>query len=163
MLVKNIVWKLELLTTQLGFYGHLGILAGVNPSGFVIWFRLILLCSLFRSHHFNLVQSLYLFITITSVQSSTYTRVQLKIITIIQFKLYLLVKRFSNYTQYQFILFLNHKFLKYVVAIIHCLLQKLMIGHMCFTCQNHISLFYVINLSFDKTHFTCNWIILGCF
>ena len=26
----------------------------------------------------------------------------------------------------------------------------------------HMSLFYVIVLSFDKTHFTCIWVDLGC-
>ena len=26
-----------------------------------------------------------------------------------------------------------------------------------------MSLFYVIGLSFDKTHFTCNWIVLDVF
>ena len=26
----------------------------------------------------------------------------------------------------------------------------------------HMSLFYVIGLSLDKTHFTCNWVDLGC-
>ena len=38
-----------------------------------------------------------------------------------------------------------------------------LLGHMCFTCLEHMSRFYVIGLSFDKTHFTCIWVDLGCF
>ena len=38
-----------------------------------------------------------------------------------------------------------------------------LLWHMCFTCLEHMSWFYVIGLSFDKTHFTCIWVDLGCF
>ena len=31
-----------------------------------------------------------------------------------------------------------------------------------FHLLEHMSLFYVIGLSFDKTHFTCIWVDLGC-
>ena len=36
-----------------------------------------------------------------------------------------------------------------------------LLGHMWFTCLEHMSLFYVIGLSFDKKHFTCIWVDLG--
>ena len=38
-----------------------------------------------------------------------------------------------------------------------------MLGHMRFTCQEHMSRFYEIGLSFDKTHFTCIWVDLDVF
>ena len=41
-------------------------------------------------------------------------------------------------------------------------LLAMVLGHMCFTCKEHMSLFSVIGLSFDKTHFICIWVDLGC-
>ena len=40
---------------------------------------------------------------------------------------------------------------------------RMVLGHMCFICYEHMSWFYVIGLSFNKMHFTCNWVDLGCF
>ena len=52
----------------------------------------------------------------TSVQPHAYARVQLKKITIIQFKLYNFFRKYSNYTQYYLTFFLNYIFLKYVMT-----------------------------------------------
>ena len=37
-----------------------------------------------------------------------------------------------------------------------------LLGHMCFTCKEYMLWFCVIDLSFDKMHFTCIWVDLEC-